>query len=165
MNKIYLFGLLVWIAQVVGAQVVTSDPAIPIESNQVTITFYADRGTEGLKDYTGDIYAHTGVITSNSTSDTDWKYAPTWLDNNAKYKLTRIGTNTYTLNIGPNIREYYGVAVGETIQKMAFVFRNADGSKEGKDTGGKDIFVTVSDEELAVAIESPLDKSLVPVGS
>ncbi|MCU4165802.1 alpha-amylase family glycosyl hydrolase [Carboxylicivirga caseinilyticus] len=165
MNRIYFLGILIWLAQVVSAQVVTSNPAIPVESDQVIITFYADRGTAGLEGYTGDIYAHTGVITDKSTSDTDWKYAKAdWGVNIADCKLTQIGSNQYTLTISPTIRQFYGVPDGEKILKMAFVFRSADSSLEGKDTGGGDIFVSVSDAELGVAIESPVDKSLVPVG-
>ncbi len=148
-----------------NAQVVTSDPAIPIESNRVTITFYADKGNEGLKDYTGDVYAHTGVITDKSSGGSDWKYAPTWGDNDAKYKMTRTATNTYTLEITPNIRDYYGVAAGEVIEQMAFVFRSHDNSKEGKDTGNKDIFVDVSAEELSVSIVKPINNSIHERGS
>ncbi|MBS2212860.1 T9SS type A sorting domain-containing protein [Carboxylicivirga mesophila] len=147
------------------AQVVTSEPAIPVESKSVTITFYADKGNQGLMDYTGDVYAHTGVITNESTSGSDWKYAPTWGDNSSKYKMTRVSTNEYTLEITPNIRDYYGVAASEVIKQMAFVFRSTDNSKEGKDTGNKDIFVDVSDEELSVSISSPVNNSIHESGS
>nr|WP_321451142.1 alpha-amylase family glycosyl hydrolase [uncultured Carboxylicivirga sp.] len=165
MKKIYILGLFVVWTQWMMAQVVTSDPAIPLEGDEVTITFYADRGTGGLADFTGDIYAHTGVITDQSTGDGDWKYVKAeWSENIVACKLTKISDNVYALTLSPSIREFYGVPDGETIQKMAFVFRSADGSQEGKDTGGNDIFVSVSDEELAVSIESPQDKTLVPVG-
>ncbi|WP_262327671.1 alpha-amylase family glycosyl hydrolase [Carboxylicivirga litoralis] len=146
------------------SQVVTSDPAIPVETNSVTITFYAERGTGGLAGFTGDVYAHTGVITDKSSGSSDWQYAPTWGDNDAKYKLTRTSTDVYTLEITPDIRQYYGVADGEVIQQMAFVFRSADNSKEGKDDGGKDIFVDVSDEVLSISIESPLNNSIFSSG-
>jgi len=164
MKGVYICLLLVF-AWSINAQVVISDPAIPTDSKEVTITFYADRGTAGLKDYTGDVYAHTGVITDKSTGGSDWKYAPTWGDNSAKYKMTRVSANVYTLRISPNIRDYYGVPATEKIQKMAFVFRSSDGSKEGKDTGGKDIFVDVSEEVLAVSILSPEKNVLFDKGS
>jgi len=165
MKKVYFFGIFIFLIQWAGAQVVISDPAIPVETNQVIITFYADRGAAGLADYTGDIYAHTGVITDQSSSDSDWKYVKAeWNENIADCKLTQVVGNQYTLTISPSIKEFYGVPDGEKILKMAFVFRNEDGSKEGKDTGGSDIFMEVSDEVLAVSIESPLDKSLIPVG-
>ena len=50
------------------AQVVTADPVFPVASGPVVITFHADMGDMGLKDYSGDdVYAHTGVITNLST--------------------------------------------------------------------------------------------------
>ena len=56
------------------AQIVTSVPAVPTDSQSITITYDATLGTAGLKDYTGDVYAHIGVITDKSSSSTDWKY-------------------------------------------------------------------------------------------
>ena len=47
---------------------ISTNPALPNENSAVTITFDATQGTAGLKDYSGDIYAHTGVITDKSTS-------------------------------------------------------------------------------------------------
>jgi glycosidase len=139
-----------------GFAQVTSNPVLPNDNKPVIITFDASQGSAGLKDYTGDVYAHTGVITDKSTSPTDWKYviAP-WNSNIPKAKLTRVTTNTYTLEITPDIRSFYGVPAGETIRQMAFVFRNSDGSKTGKATGEKDIFVTVYAEGLNVSITSP----------
>ncbi len=162
----YLFGFLFLFSGLVKGQVVTSDPAIPVEGDEVVITFYASEGSAGLEDFTGDIYAHTGVITDQSSSDSDWKYVKAdWSENIDDCLLTKVSDNVYTLTITPDIRTYYGVPEGETVQKMAFVFRSADGSAEGKGTGGNDIFVEVSDEVLTVSIASPLDKSLVEVGS
>jgi 1,4-alpha-glucan branching enzyme len=143
------------------AQIITTSPAFPTESDEVTITFDASLGTGGLKDYTGDVYAHTGVITENSSNDTDWKYAPTWGDNSAKYKLTSLGNNKWELKITPSIREYYGVADGEKILKMAFVFRSSDNSKEGKGDGGTDIFADVSEGGLNVSFSSPANNTVI----
>ncbi|WP_430812098.1 MULTISPECIES: alpha-amylase family glycosyl hydrolase [unclassified Carboxylicivirga] len=161
----YVVVALLLLAVGAKAQVVISDPALPTESDKVTITFYADRGTGGLAGFTGDVYAHTGVITDKSSGSSDWQYAPTWGDNSAKYKMTRTATDVYTLEITPDVRQYYGVADGEVIQQMAFVFRSADTSLEGKDTGGKDIFVDVSDAVLSVAISSPVNNRIYEAGA
>ena len=85
-------------------------------------------------------------------------FAPTWGDNSAKYKLTSLGNDKWQLKITPNIREYYGVKDGETVTQLAFVFRSADKSKEGKDTGGKDIFVDVHTAGLTVRFDQPAEK-------
>jgi len=149
-----------------GFAQVTSNPPLPNESGTVTITYDATAGTAGLKDYTGDIYAHTGVITDLSTSVSDWKYviAP-WTTNTEKAKLTRITANTYTLDITPDIRSFYGVPTGEKIKQMAFVFRSADQTKEGKATGGKDILLDVYDSGLNVAITKPGSVTVVAQNS
>ena len=144
------------------AQVVTTNPAFPIENQAVTITFYAAEGDGGLADYSGDIWAHTGVITENSSSGSDWKYVVAgWSENTDKAKLTRIATNTYELEITASIREYYGVPEGEEIQKIAIVFRNSDGTQTGRDTGGLDIFTDVYELGLNVDIESPISGEIV----
>lgn len=135
---------------------VTTIPLLPNYNKAVILTFDASQGTAGLKDFTGDVYAHTGVITDKSTSNSDWKYAlANWTTNLPKAKLTRVTANTYTLEISPDILSFYGVPSGEVIEQLAFVFRNADGTREGKAVGAKDIFVTVYGEGLNVSISSP----------
>jgi glycosidase len=150
----FLF-LLVTLCRLSFAQV-TTNPALPDESMAVTITFDATQGSGGLKDFTGDVYVHTGVITNKSTSSSDWKYViGSWGNNITQPKLTRVSPNIYTLSISPDIRSFYKVPAGETIQQMAFVFRSADATKEGKAAGGKDIFVTVYTAGLNVGITAP----------
>lgn len=138
------------------AQVVVSTPELPTDNVAVKITFDATKGNAGLKDFTGDVYAHTGVITDKSTSNSDWKYVKTsWGTNTPETKLNRVSANIYEINITPNIRSYYGVPASEKILKMAFVFRSADSKKEGKDVGNKDIFADVYEDKFLVDITSP----------
>ena len=128
------------------AQVVVTTPEFPAISTPVTIVFDAAQGNRGLMDYIGDVYAHTGVITDESEDDSDWRYASLWNSNEEKYKMVSMGGNKWKLEIAPDMRSYYGAPVGEVIKKMAFVFRSADRTKEGKDVGNKDIFVKVYEE-------------------
>ncbi len=163
MKKSFYLILLLLIPLWVQAQIVTTNPAFLIDNIAAEITFNAS-GT-GLADYADtDVYAHTGVITDKSTSAGDWKYAPDWLDNSAKYKLTSLGNNKWKLSITPDIRTYYGVPTGEKILKLAFVFRNGNGSKEGKDNG-KDILIDVKEEGLQVSFETPYLDQLLEKGS
>ena len=142
---------------------ITTNPAFPLEGIPVTITFNATLGNGGLYNYTGDVYAHTGVITNLSTSNTDWKYVKTtWGQNTPETKLTRISANLYSLTI-PDIRQYYGVPASETILKMAFVFRggvaNPNGSyPEHKNADGSDILADVYAPGLHVKIMSPTSR-------
>lgn len=140
-----LTGLILFSASL-GAQVVTTTPPIvQTDTKDITITFHADRGNRGLAGMssTTAIYAHTGVITSESTGDNDWKYATSWNVNNDKYRLKYAGPDTWTLTI-PDINTFYGITdPSVTVTKLAFVFRNANGSREGKEADGGDIFVKV----------------------
>lgn len=156
MKRFYaLIGLCLIVMFTAKAQVVTTDPAFPTDGAAVTIIFDATQGTAGLKGFTGDVYAHTGVITDQSKGGSDWRYASDWNVNLAKYKMTSLGNNKWELKITSDIRNYYGVPAGEKILKMAFVFRSSDGKKEGKDTGGKDIFVEVHEVGLTVRFDQP----------
>ncbi|MDH6314369.1 1,4-alpha-glucan branching enzyme [Parabacteroides sp. PF5-5] len=138
--------LLFFLPYILQAQLITTQPEVLTENKKATIIFNAAEGNKGLIDFTGDVYAHTGVITDKSTSGGDWKYGPSkWGDNSSKYKLTSLGNNLWQLDLTPNIRNYYGVPEGETILKLAFVFRSADTFKEGKDTGNGDIFITLNE--------------------
>lgn len=159
-----LYSLFICLLAVVAmqAQIVTTTPSFPTENDAVTIVFDATKGTAGLKGFTGVMYAHTGVITDKSTS---WQYAPTWGDNSAKYKLTSLGQDKWELKITPSIREYYGVKDGETIKQLALVFRSADCTKEGKETGGKDIFVDVHAVGLTVRFDQPAEKENLITGT
>lgn len=138
--------ILLWIGLTAFSQVVTTSPAIvQTNSKNVVITFHADRGTKGLAGLSPSVpvYAHTGVITSTSKSDSDWQYAPVWGDNTSKYEMKYVAADTYTLTI-PSINEFYGITSADvTVKKLAFVFRNSDGSREGKGENGGDIFVDV----------------------
>ncbi len=141
------------------AQVVTWSPQFPIDSDTVTVYFHAKEGTGGLAGYTGDVYAHTGVITDQSTASNDWRYVKTnWGVNTPDTKMTRIAVDEYKITIY-NIRKYYGVPAGEKILKMAFVFRSVQQPDksylQGKDTGGADIFVDVYSAGLHVSLIHP----------
>lgn len=132
-----------------AAQIVTTEPVILQDaSTNVVLTYHADSplGNDGLKGLSpsSEVYVHIGVITNYSENVSDWKYSPSkWGDNDAKYKLSYAGPNTWKLTIG-NIRQYFGITdPNEVIEKIAMVFRTADCTKEGKTKAGGDIFVDV----------------------
>ena len=130
---------LMWPAFYVQAQVSSEPSPLQEDSENVWIYFYADQGSKGLmgQPSTDPVYAHTGACTNKG----DWRYAPQWLDNSAKYKLEYVSPNVWRLFIG-DIRQYYGITdPQETVRRLAFVFRNATGTKEGKTSSGGDIFL------------------------
>ena len=163
--KNFLLTVSVLLACAFGAmaQVTTSPAFVKEDTQDLTVYFHADQGNKGLANLPAStpIYAHTGVLTTQSTGPSDWKYAPTWGDNQAKYLLTYVSPNLYSLYIG-NIRDYYGIPAGVTITKLAFVFRNSNGSKEGKTSDGGDIFVELSTGGQQVAMTTSLgDQTII----
>ena len=158
-------GLVFVLAAVSGVdasgQLITADPVFPVQTDSVIITYDATEGNQALMGFTGDVYAHTGVITNESSDGTDWKHAPSWGDNSPKYKLERIANDLYQLKIGPSINEYYGILPGERVNELAFVFRSADNSIVGRSLSGGDIFYPVYVKGLNVEFIKPDQSSLI----
>ena len=148
MKKTLLTLLILCFGYIVHAQISSTSPAFITEAytGDVEIIFDATQGNAGLKDFTGDVYAHVGVITDKSTSGSDWKYVVTpWPDtktnnlalaNTTKNKLTALSNNKHKLIITGGVRAFFGVPTGEKVQKIALVFRNTDGSKAGRTASG-----------------------------
>jgi glycosidase len=153
-----LVGLL-GLTTTAAGQVVETEPAPPRTDQSVTVFFNAEEGTGGLEGHDGAVYAHTGISTDQNP-DQEWKcvknHWPTsdqFTGNRDDTQLTQVAgdPNRYRLEVD-NIRAYYqdtdtscDLAEDEEIETVNFVFRNADGSKEGKASGGSDIFVDVVD--------------------
>lgn len=125
---------------------VTTDPPLPTADEPVTI--YLDAAGTGLEDYTGDVYAHTGV----TIDTTKWQHViGNWGQNEVQPKLTRIGTDLYELEIVPSIRAFYNCTALENITEMCFVFRAAEGSPQTD----PDFFIEVFDPSLNILLVSP----------
>lgn len=166
MKKLSLFSSLIFVFTIsCFGQVITVTPPMPNDQSGVEVVFDASQGSGGLAGYTGDIYAHTGVITNLSTGNSDWKHVKAdWGVNVPACKLASMGNNLWKLVISPSIRAYYNVPVGEEIQKLAFVFRSGvqvGGSwLEGKTAAGGDIFYDVFPSSLSVKITNPAEDFL-----
>ncbi|MBQ2520493.1 MAG: hypothetical protein II540_04300, partial [Paludibacteraceae bacterium] len=90
-------------------------------------------------------YAHTGLITSASSSDSDWKNVIGSWRKTSQPELTSLGNDKWQLVI-PNIYEFYGVPETTNIRKLAFVFHDGpNGTKEGKAASG-DIFIVLGEK-------------------
>ena len=161
MKKLSLLLLFTIVSFVLSAQI-TTDPAFITQdyTGKIVITFDPSQGTGGMEDAT-QCYAHTGLITDESKSDSEWKYAtPTWRGNEAKYKMTKVG-DKWQLTID-NLFTYYACPTSTLVRKMAFVFNDGKGgSKEGKAEGGKDIFVEVYENGLNVMFTAPTANQLI----
>ncbi len=131
------------------AQIITVVPALPTDNDTVTVVYDATQGTAGLVGVS-PVFAHTGVITDRSTSSSDWKYVVAqWGTPDSRVQLTPLGNNRHQLRF--HVRSFYNVPTNESIRRLAFVFRNADGSREGKGIGGADIFYDIVSSNQLVA--------------
>ena len=155
MRKITLLFALVFSSMVMAQ--VTTVPGIIQKGydGEITIIFNPNEGNKGMASAT-QCYAHTGLITSASSNDGDWKYVvEEWRKNTSKTQMTKDGAN-WKLVIS-NIYEYYNCPATTEIKKLAFVFHDGpSGSKEGKTSDGKDIMVELVEAGLAVSITSAL---------
>jgi pullulanase/glycogen debranching enzyme len=150
-----LLGLVAFLAgiPVLRAQVVTTQPTFFRDTDAVTLIFDANQGNKALANYTGDVYIWTGVITNQSTSNSDWKHVKgsSFNSPSPEEKMTPLGNNKYSITFTP--RTYYpGVTSAETILKLAMVFRGAGGSPQGKGDGNSDIFVDVAQQSAALDV-------------
>lgn len=138
-----------------SAQLISTDPIFPTPDGPVTVIFDASQGNAALAGYTGDVYAHTGLITQDSDTPSDWQYVQgVWGTADPEVLMTSLGDDKYSITFS-SIMDFYGAAADDTIYQMAFVFRNAAGTIVGRDVDGSDIFVNVYAPGLNVAITVP----------
>lgn len=160
-----VFTFLFILGGIAHGQVITSIPEYPLPETSVLITFNAAEGNAALDGFDGDIYAHTGVITSESNSMSDWKYVKTqWDENIPAIQLTNIGNDLWQLDVSPDIRAYYDVPIDEEILQLAFVFRNADGTIVARNSDGTDIFVNVFSNPYRITWNQPDVSAIYTVG-
>ncbi len=154
MIRVFFLFVISFIACSLSAQI-TTEPQIPTANKSVTITFDSSQ-EDRLGYFTGDLYAHTGLITNKSTSNADWKYViESWGNNTTQPKLTNKGNGIYELSITPDILTFYSVDPDDEVLKLAFVFRSSNGSKQTNN-----LYVNVYEEGLVVEISEPENNSI-----
>lgn len=156
----------------VRPQLLSWSPPFPEEANasqSFVITLDASKGNKGLLNYanTGDVYVHTGVITSLSNSSSDWKYSKfEWATTNPAAKATSLGNNKWSFTITGSLRAFYGITnASETIQKIAILFRSGNGTLKQANSDGSDMYIPVyNNATLAVRIDQPArEPRFIPV--
>ena len=154
MNRITVFfALITFISVSLTGQIITTDPPEPSTEEAVTIIYDASEGDGGLMGYSGDLWAHTGVLTNLSGGPSGWRYVVAgWDENTDKAKMTYLGENKWELRLEPSIRDYYEVPEEEVITHLCFVFRNSDGSRTGRGTGGGDILYQFPTLEIEITL-------------
>ena len=164
MIKCLWSSLLLLFAVAVQAQVVTVAPTFPTDTEPVTITFNAAEGNGALAGCNCTVYAHTGVITSNSATPTDWQHVQgNWGTADPNVQMTALGNDLYSITYPTGIRDYYNVPAGVTVDRMAFVFRDQAGNTVGRESDGSDIFydVATAGADLQTTFITPAQSSFV----
>ena len=141
MKKILLSVSIVLLFSVAKSQLLSWTPLFANDNSTLVITLDGTKGNQGLMGYTGSVYMHLGVITSNSTTTSDWKYVPTTWGTTTAPQAISLGNNKWLFQL-TNPRAYFnsgagGVPAGETIYKVALLFRDAAGTKVQKNADGR----------------------------
>ncbi|MEO8399309.1 MAG: alpha-amylase family glycosyl hydrolase [Ignavibacteriaceae bacterium] len=152
--KKYLLFFLFGLCQISFSQPVQLDPVFATENDSITIYFDATQsGAEELLNYSGTIYAHTGVNTNLG----NWQHViGSWGDNQTQPSLTRLSTNLYKLTIGFPRQFYNVINSTEKILEIAIVLRSEDASLQTR----PDIFIKIYEPGLNVSIIEPTAKPL-----
>lgn len=150
--RIFILSISFFLLFQARAQIIT-EPVFPVASQKVTITFDSSKESR-LGQFTGDLYAHTGVKIEGNT---EWQHViGSWGNNTSQPKLTNKGEGIYELVISPDINTFYSVLSSENVVQLAFVFRSADGSQQTSD-----LFVDVYEAGLNVSLTSPMEQAIL----
>lgn len=159
--KKHLYLLLLALFATIGAkaQMFTTSPS-PLQnsSKDVVITFKdskSDSKSQGkLMTLTTDLYAHIGVYTTASPSE--WKNAPKWGTNTAKYTFKYISANTWKLTIG-DLRQYFNITdPAERITKVCIIARNAASTIQTSDQ-----FIDVMEDGFAALLTNDAEATVL----
>ena len=143
---------------------ISTDPAFVTEAMTEDITVILNTAGTAADGFSGELYAHTGVLTTDSSSSGDWKHVlAEWGTNIPECKLEKKDDNIWHYVIKGGVHAWYSVPENETVTHIAFVFRSADSSIEVKDNGA-DIFVELAQEGMSVKFLTPKHGDIFQVG-
>ncbi len=135
------------------AQILTTVPAFPTQTDNIQITYNTSSGNAELGG-TIPVYAHTGVITNLSTGPNNWRHiVGNWGTADPNVVMTPLGGGSHRITINPST--FYDLEPGETITRLMFVFRNQSGTLVGRNADGSDIYVDIFEPGFNAAITSP----------
>ena len=140
LKKISFIFIFLLVHQLGITQIIQISPAFPTVNDVVTIHYNASQGNGGLVGVT-PVYTHTGIVTQSGLPSS-WSYVQgNWGQADTNVLMTYLGNNIHEIVI--DIDQYYGFPNGTNVAKLAFVFRNSDGSLEGKTATMGDIFYPI----------------------
>lgn len=134
-----LLGILIVTLPNLMAQVVQVTPIFPTVDDSITVVYHAAEGNAALVGIS-PVYAHTGLITENSSTPTDWQDVQTqWGTSDGQ--MVDLGDNQHQISF--RITDFYNLNPGVEVDSLAFVFRDLTGNTVGRDADGSDIYYPV----------------------
>lgn len=142
MKKLYsLFLFVQW--WMINGQILVVTPVNPTTDDTVTIIYDATKGNGALANFNGPVFAHTGLITTASTGPNNWFFVQgNWGTYDTARLMTPLGNNLYSIKY--HIRSFYNVPHNVQVLRLAFVFRNVNGTIVGRDANNQDIFYDIN---------------------
>lgn len=155
LKNLLLLFFLIGTVQVTKGQV-TLNPTQPTASDQIEIIYNATQGTSGLAG-AAKVYMHSSIGTEPSgASWNDGFTVGNWGADDGLGEMTKrddLGTDMWSITITP--KDYYSIPSGTIAYNLAMVFRNADGSAEGKSDANGDIFLELFPDATEIRITNP----------
>ncbi len=134
---------------------ISLEPASPDADLPLTIIYKAVPDTP-LYDYAGDVYVHIGVVDGDF-----WQFTPAdWYSNIDKCRMNPVGDNTWSLELSPTVREWFG-ADKTAVERIGLVIRSDDRTLQAFED---DYFIDVTDGQYHFDHETPALES-VPAGA
>lgn len=151
-----LLSLVVFAGLISQAQVIT-EPVFPKAAQAVRIVYDATQGSSGLRE-AEKVYMHAGIITTGFDG-TGWEnVVGNWGQDDGVGQMTKVEGEEDKWEITITPQEYFSPG-DKRIYRIGMVFRNADGSREGKSPSNSDIFVNVDEEGLQIRLFEPISSS------
>ncbi|MEM1134833.1 MAG: alpha-amylase family glycosyl hydrolase [Bacteroidota bacterium] len=125
-------------AHSISGQIVTLTPNFPsADDTAVTVVFDASQGTAGLAG-ASSVYLHSGIVIEGPNGTTWENVVGNWGQDDGIGKMSKVEgeTDKWQITLTPDIRTYYNASETASIYRLSMVFRNADGSAEGKGSPG-----------------------------
>lgn len=141
-KKIFILLVFVFLFVSLEAQITVS-PQKALSSGEIEIVFDAGKGNKALFGEDGNVYFHIGLITSNSTSNKDWKFVRgNWGKADADFRMEKLGGDKYRLKLNPI--SFFQIDSEVDVYQIAIVFRDAKGEKVAKTKAETDFLIPLN---------------------
>jgi|JI6StandDraft_1071083.scaffolds.fasta_scaffold06896_4 hypothetical protein len=162
MKKNYACLLFAFLSLGSAAQILTSEPAFPTATDDITIFYNVTTGNAEIPSSTIPIYAHTGMVSQEDVDncENNWQFVQgNWGTADPSVVMTPLGAGVHKIVINPST--FYDAPVGTDIARLMFVFRNQSGSRVGRNANGSDIYFDLYDDSFHAGILQPYQQILI----